>query len=81
MIVYNKTKIVATIGPASSSYDVLKSMIQAGVDVCFIIDNHLLLINFFKGIKFMLKDNVFQWQLVGYAKNKSACQFYIRIDT
>lgn len=34
MIVYNKTKIVATIGPASSSYDVLKSMIQAGVDVC-----------------------------------------------
>ena len=29
----------------------------------------------------MLKDNVFQWQLVGYVKNKSACQFYIRIDT
>ena len=34
MIPYNKTKIVATIGPASSSYDVLKQMIIAGVDVC-----------------------------------------------
>ena len=34
MIIYNKTKIVATIGPASSSYDVLKNMILAGVDVC-----------------------------------------------
>ena len=33
-IPYNKTKIVATIGPASSSYDVLKNMILAGVDVC-----------------------------------------------
>ena len=34
MILYNKTKIVATIGPASSSYEVLKNMILAGVDVC-----------------------------------------------
>ena len=34
MIIYNKTKIVATIGPASSSYEVLKNMILAGVDVC-----------------------------------------------
>jgi pyruvate kinase len=34
MIKYNKTKIVATIGPASSSYEVLKQMILAGVDVC-----------------------------------------------
>ena len=33
-IPYNKTKIVATIGPASSSYDVLKNLILAGVDVC-----------------------------------------------
>jgi pyruvate kinase len=30
---YNKTKIVATIGPASSSYEILKQMILAGVDV------------------------------------------------
>jgi pyruvate kinase len=34
MIIFNKTKIVATIGPASSSYDILKQMIVAGVDVC-----------------------------------------------
>jgi pyruvate kinase len=34
MIPYNKTKIVATIGPASSSYDVLRQMIVIGVDVC-----------------------------------------------
>ncbi len=34
MIQYNKTKIVATIGPASSSYEVLKQMILSGVDVC-----------------------------------------------
>ena len=33
-MIYNKTKIVATIGPASSSYEVLKNMILAGVDVC-----------------------------------------------
>ncbi len=34
MIPYNKTKIVATIGPASSSKDMLKQLMQAGVDVC-----------------------------------------------
>ena len=31
---FNKTKIVATIGPASSSKEILKEMILAGVDVC-----------------------------------------------
>ena len=31
---FNKTKIVATIGPASSSNEVLKKMMLAGVDVC-----------------------------------------------
>jgi pyruvate kinase len=40
MILFNKTKIVATIGPASSSYDVLKQMILAGVDVCRINFSH-----------------------------------------
>ncbi len=40
MIPYNKTKIVATIGPASSSYETLKSMIKAGVDVCRINLSH-----------------------------------------
>jgi pyruvate kinase len=34
MSIYNKTKIVATIGPASSTYEVLKQMILSGVDVC-----------------------------------------------
>jgi pyruvate kinase len=31
---YNKTKIVATIGPASSSPEVLRKLMLAGVDVC-----------------------------------------------
>ena len=34
MIPFNKTKIVATLGPASSSYEVIKAMIEAGLDVC-----------------------------------------------
>ncbi len=34
MISFNKTKIVATIGPASSSREVLQQLIQTGVDVC-----------------------------------------------
>jgi len=32
-IVFNKTKIIATVGPASNSKDMLKSLIEAGVDV------------------------------------------------
>ena len=40
MVIYNKTKIVATVGPASSSYDVLKQMILAGVDVFRINFSH-----------------------------------------
>jgi pyruvate kinase len=31
---FNKTKIVATIGPASSGYEILSQMLLAGVDVC-----------------------------------------------
>jgi len=34
MLPTNKTKIVATIGPASSSAEILSKMIRAGVDVC-----------------------------------------------
>src|SRR5690349_2291969 len=34
MIPFNKTKIIATIGPASSSPEVLEQLIIAGVDVC-----------------------------------------------
>lgn len=40
MTLYNKTKIVATVGPASSSYEVLKQMILAGVDVFRINFSH-----------------------------------------
>ncbi|MFT4522199.1 MAG: pyruvate kinase [Bacteroidia bacterium] len=37
---YNKTKIIATIGPATSSKEMLKSIILAGVDVCRINFSH-----------------------------------------
>jgi pyruvate kinase len=37
---YNKTKIIATIGPATSSYEMLKKIIKAGVDVCRINFSH-----------------------------------------
>jgi len=32
-IIFNKTKIIATVGPASNSKDMLRSLISAGVDV------------------------------------------------
>lgn len=37
---FNKTKIVATIGPATSSYEMLKKIIMLGVDVCRINGSH-----------------------------------------
>lgn len=40
MIKFNRTKIVATIGPASSSYDMLSAIIHAGVDVCRLNFSH-----------------------------------------
>lgn len=36
----NKTKIIATIGPASSSYEVLNKMMDAGVNVCRLNASH-----------------------------------------
>ena len=37
---FQKTKIIATIGPASSSKEVLREMIMAGVDVCRLNFSH-----------------------------------------
>lgn len=37
---YNRTKIIATIGPASSSKDLLKKLILCGVNVCRINASH-----------------------------------------
>lgn len=39
-IPFNKTKIVATIGPATSSYEMLEKIIMAGVDVCRLNFSH-----------------------------------------
>ncbi|HET6245462.1 MAG: pyruvate kinase [Bacteroidetes bacterium] len=52
----NRTKIIATIGPASSSKEMLKALIIAGVDVCRINfshgshEDHLQVIKFIKEI-------------------------------
>jgi len=40
MTSFNKTKIIATIGPASSSPELLEQIIMAGVDVCRINFSH-----------------------------------------
>lgn len=37
---FNRTKIVATIGPASSSFDTLKTMVIGGLDVCRLNFSH-----------------------------------------
>jgi len=37
---YNKTKIVATMGPATASREVLEEMIKAGVDICRLNFSH-----------------------------------------
>lgn len=39
-ILQNKTKIIATIGPATSSKDMLQKLINAGVDVCRVNFSH-----------------------------------------
>ncbi|MCF8254975.1 MAG: pyruvate kinase [Bacteroidia bacterium] len=37
---FNRTKIIATIGPATSSYENLKSIVKEGVDVCRLNFSH-----------------------------------------
>src|ERR1700750_515218 len=39
-LAYNRTKIVATMGPASAKKDVLRAMIQAGVNICRLNFSH-----------------------------------------
>ncbi|MBI1306464.1 MAG: pyruvate kinase [Bacteroidetes bacterium] len=39
-VLYNKTKIIATIGPATESLTMLRKIIKAGVDVCRINFSH-----------------------------------------
>ena len=40
MKIGNKTKIIATIGPASASKEILKQMIQSGMSICRINFSH-----------------------------------------
>jgi len=37
---FNRTKIIATIGPATSSYENLKAIVLEGVDVCRLNFSH-----------------------------------------
>jgi pyruvate kinase len=37
---FNRTKIVATIGPATASYEMLKALVEEGVDVCRLNFSH-----------------------------------------
>jgi len=37
---FNRTKIVATMGPACSSYENLKQLFEEGVDVCRLNFSH-----------------------------------------
>ncbi len=63
-IQYNRTKIVATLGPASSSKEVLLKMIRAGVDICRINfshgkhEDHLKIINIIREINTRHKTHV-----------------------
>ncbi|MES2110038.1 MAG: pyruvate kinase [Bacteroidota bacterium] len=61
---YNRTKIVATMGPASAKKDVLRAMIQAGVNICRLnfshgkAQDHKAIIDTIREINAELKTNV-----------------------
>ncbi len=63
-MLYNKTKIVATMGPASTPPEILEEMIKAGVDICRINFSHgnyeavKSAIDTIRGINKKLKTNV-----------------------
>lgn len=48
---YSKTKIIATLGPASSSKEILGKMFEAGIDVCRLNFSHSNYENHLKAIK------------------------------
>ena len=64
MKVHNRTKIVATLGPASSKKEVLLGMIKAGVDVCRLnfshgsMEDHQKVIDIIREINKQYKTNV-----------------------
>ncbi|MBN2893105.1 MAG: pyruvate kinase [Bacteroidales bacterium] len=58
-IIHSRTKIIATIGPASNQKEVLKEMILAGVDVCrvnFSHENHIVHAETIKTIRELNKE-------------------------
>jgi len=61
---YNRTKIVATMGPASAKKDILLAMIQAGVNICRLnfshgrADDHKEVIDLIRSINEQYKTNV-----------------------
>jgi pyruvate kinase len=63
-VIQKKTKIVATLGPASSNKDILLAMIKAGVDVCRLnfshgkVEDHQKVIDIIREINQKYKTNV-----------------------
>ncbi|MBS1505667.1 MAG: pyruvate kinase [Bacteroidetes bacterium] len=63
-ISYNKTKIVATVGPASNSKEMLRALIKEGVDVFRLNfshgthEDHLKVINFVRELNAEMKTNI-----------------------
>jgi len=61
---FNRTKIIATIGPASSDYEVLKDLIFSGMDVCRLnfshgtYDDHILALTNIRKLNEDLNSNI-----------------------
>ncbi len=63
-IIHNKTKIIATVGPATSDINILRELVVAGMDVCRINfshgthEQHLLIVQHIKSINRELGRNI-----------------------